>query len=159
MINEPKIKIRAATVDDRDFIVSLAPRLVEFGPPAWRDSAQMIATDSEILRDKLENPPEGTSVFVAEDALGAPLGFIHLHPGHDYYQKEPHGHISDVIVAPAGEGQGIGRLLMAKAEEWARERGYKWLTLSVFAENVRAREIYKRLGYGEDIMKYVKEIE
>ena len=63
-----------------------------------------------------------------------------------------------MIVAPEGEGGGIGRALIAKGEEWARAQGYRWLTLSVFAQNLRAREIYKRLGYGEDIMKYVKEL-
>jgi GNAT superfamily N-acetyltransferase len=47
---------------------------------------------------------------------------------------------------------------MGKGEEWARIQGFRWLTLSVFAQNLRAREIYKRLGYGEDIMKYVKEL-
>jgi GNAT superfamily N-acetyltransferase len=63
-----------------------------------------------------------------------------------------------VIVAPEGEGRGIGSLLIAKGEEWARSNGYRWLTLSVFAQNLRAREVYKWLGYGEDIMKYVKEL-
>jgi hypothetical protein len=47
---------------------------------------------------------------------------------------------------------------MEQGEQWAREQGYRWLTLSVFAQNVRAREVYSRLGYGEDIMKYVKEL-
>jgi ribosomal protein S18 acetylase RimI-like enzyme len=52
----------------------------------------------------------------------------------------------------------VGRALMAKAEDWAREHGYGWLTLSVFGQNVRARELYERLGYGEDIIRYVKEL-
>jgi GNAT superfamily N-acetyltransferase len=63
-----------------------------------------------------------------------------------------------VIVAPGCEGRGVGSVLIAKGEEWARAQGYRWLTLSVFVQNVRAREVYKRLGYGEDIMKYVKEL-
>lgn len=49
-------------------------------------------------------------------------------------------------------------MLIEKGEEGARAQGYRRLTLSVFAENLRAREVYKRLGYGEDIMKYVKEL-
>jgi len=52
----------------------------------------------------------------------------------------------------------VGWLLIERGEEWARSRGYRWLTLSVFAQNVRAREVYERLGYGADIMKYVKEL-
>ena len=55
-------------------------------------------------------------------------------------------------------GREIGRLLMEKAEEWARSNGYRRLTLSVFTQNLHAREVYGRLGYGEDIIKYLKEL-
>jgi ribosomal protein S18 acetylase RimI-like enzyme len=118
----------------------------------------MTATDTQVLSDRLINQPPGTAVFIVEDADGVALGFIHLQAGTDYYNREGHGHIADIIVAPAGEGRGVGRVLIEKGEEWARAQGYHWLTLSVFAQNHRAREVYQRLGYGEDIVKYVKEL-
>jgi GNAT superfamily N-acetyltransferase len=153
------IQIRSAETKDREFIISLVPRLVEFSPPHWRNAEQMIATDSRILVDRLFDQPAGTAIFIAE-AAGIRLGFIHLQTAADYYNgAEQHGHISDVVVAPEGEGRGIGKLLISRGEAWAREQGFRWLTLSVFAQNVRAREVYKRLGYGEDIMKYVKELD
>jgi ribosomal protein S18 acetylase RimI-like enzyme len=152
------IQIRPAFFGDTDFVISLVPRLVEFGPPFWRNAAQMTVTDIQVLSDKLVKQPAGTAIFIAEDSNGVRLGFIHLHSGTDYYNREEHGHIGDVIVAPEGEGRGVGSMLITKGEEWARSQGYRWLTLSVFAENLRAREVYKRLGYGEDIMKYVKEL-
>ncbi len=153
-----EIRIRQASADDKEFITSLVPRLAEFGPPPWRDAAEMTATDLGVLSDRLCNRPSGTAIFIAEDGGGAPLGFIHLQTGTDYYNREEHGHIADVVVAPGCEGRGVGRLLMKRGEEWARSRGYTWLTLSVFAQNLRAREVYERLGYGADIMKYVKEL-
>jgi ribosomal protein S18 acetylase RimI-like enzyme len=150
------VKIRPASVADREFIISLVPRLTEFGPPPWRDAAQLTAFDTQILSERLAHPTEETVIFIAEDGFGAPLGFIHLRAGTDYYNHERHGHIEDLIVAPEGEGRGIGSLLIKKGEEWASARGFRWLTLSVFAQNTRAREVYRRLGYGEDMMKYVK---
>jgi ribosomal protein S18 acetylase RimI-like enzyme len=152
------IVIRVATVDDRDFIISLIPRLTEFGTPAWRNRSEMISTDTQIIIDKLNNSPSGTVIFIAEDDQSVPLGFIHLHSGSDYYNKESHAHISDVIVADKAAGKGIGLALITKGEAWAREQGFRWITLSVFAQNLRARELYRRIGYGEDIMKYVKEL-
>lgn len=152
------IKIREASVEDRDFIVSLVPRLTGFGPPSWRNADELTAFDTKILNDRLDNPPKGTIIFIAEDTSATPLGFIHLRVGTDYYNHEEHGHIEDIIVAPEGEGRGIGRALMEKGEEWGRAQGYGWLTLSVFAQNTRARELYERLGYGADIIKYVKEL-
>ncbi|MBA2733689.1 MAG: GNAT family N-acetyltransferase [Acidobacteria bacterium] len=158
MNRNSNIEIRLATIGDKEFIISLVPRLTEFGPPSWRDVAQMTATDTQLLSDRLLKQPAGTAIFIAEDEKGVALGFIHLQTGDDYYNREAHGHITDVIVAPEGEGRGIGRGLIEKGEEWARSQGYRWLTLSVFAQNLQAREVYKRLGYGEDMMKYVKEL-
>jgi ribosomal protein S18 acetylase RimI-like enzyme len=153
------IHIRTAHIDDKEFIISLLPRLLEFGPPSWRSGTQMTEVDTKILIDKLGNQPTGTIIFIAHDNKNVPLGFIHLQSGTDYYNSESHGHISDIIVAPEGQGKGIGSMLMLKAEEWARSQGFRWLTLSVFAQNIRAREMYERLGYGQDIMKYVKELD
>ena len=152
------IQTRPASLRDAEFILSLLPRLEEFGPPPWREVTQMLDTDIQVLTDTLtQNNPE-TALFIAEDEQGVRLGFIHLHVGKDYYYHEAHGHIADIIVASEAEGRGVGRVLLEKGEEWARSQGFRWLTLSVFAQNLRARELYQRLGYGEDIMKYVKEL-
>ena len=154
-----EVRIRPASEADREFVVSLMPRLVEFGPPSWRDPAQMTAHDTDIIIKSLLNPTPNTDIFIAEDSEGRALGLIHLHAATEHYIHEEHGHVEDLIVAQEGEGRGVGRALLLKAEEWARARGYRWLTLNVFAENLRAREVYKRLGYGEDIVKYVKELD
>jgi GNAT superfamily N-acetyltransferase len=158
MSAKSRIQTRPASKSDKEFVLSLLPRLAEFGPPAWRNHTQMLATDIQVLSDALLNAGPETAIFIAEDDQGVALGFIHLQRGRDYYYHEPHGHIANIIVAPRGEGHGIGRILIAKGEEWARSQGFRWLTLSVFAQNVRAREVYQHLGFGEDIMKYVKEL-
>jgi ribosomal protein S18 acetylase RimI-like enzyme len=158
MITGPTIHFRLASIDDKDFVLSLLPRLMEFGPPAWRDRVQMISVDIHVLSEALTNPPAGTVIFIAENDQGLPLGFIHLETDAEYYNRELHGHIANVIVAPEGEGRGIGRALIEKGEEWARSQGFRWLTLNVFAQNLRAREVYEKLGYGADILKYVKEL-
>jgi len=151
------LRIRVATLDDVAFITSLVPRLTEFGVPPWRNADAMIATDTRILTSKLAGQ-DGTAIFIAEDDEHGALGFIHLQRGTDYYNKQEFGHISDVIVAPQAQGMGVGLALMRHAEAWAREHNYAWITLSVFAQNTHARELYEQLGYGADIMKYVKEL-
>lgn len=153
------IQIRTASLDDREFIISLLPRLAEFGPPPWRATSGMLDTDIRVLNQTLVNPSADTAFFIAADDQGGPLGFIHLEAGRDYYNHKAHGHIANLIVSPEAEGRGVGRLLLNKAEEWARAQGFRWLTLSVFEQNTRAREVYERFGFGPDIMKYVKEID
>lgn len=152
------ICIRPAMPGDEAFLISLIPRLTTFGPPSWRDVEQMISYDTKVILENLHLPSDDAAIYIAEDERGTPLGCLHLFQGNDYYNKETHGHISDLIIAEGAEGRGIGKLLLEKAEAWARDKGYRWLTLSVFAQNVRARELYDRMGFGEDMVKYVKEL-
>lgn len=44
-------------------------------------------------------------------------------------------------------GQGIGTILMDKAEEYALGRGARRIELEVFAKNTGAKKLYETLGY------------
>lgn len=158
MNTEIQIRIRPAEAKDRDFILSLVPRLVEFGPPAWRDPTQITSGEQRALANALAAHPPKTAIFIAEDGAGTALGFIHLHCATDFFTLEEHGHISVIAVAAAGEGRGAGRALMQAGEEWARQQGYRLLTLNAFVENRKARRLYQKLGYGEELVKYLKVI-
>lgn len=153
------VRVRPARAPDGEFIIPLIPRLAEFGPPPWRDAAEMTAAESGVIAEALRAPAADEAIFVAEDGDAQPLGFIHLVTGVDYFTRAAHGHISALVVAHRGEGRGVGRALMGAGEEWARGRNYRLLTLNVFARNSRARDFYERLGYGEDTLKYVKELD
>ena len=48
------------------------------------------------------------------------------------------------------ERGGIGTLLMRSAEQWARHRGLRHLTLETGALNEAARAFYARLGYQQE---------
>lgn len=150
------MRIRAARLDDRDFILDLAPRLVEFGDVAGREAHQMVTRDQEVLAAALERPSPDTELFIAEDDHGAPLGFIHLTTDTDYYSNRDTGHIADVVVAAAASDRGVGTALIVFAEEWARGRGFDRLTLNVFSANRRARDLYARLGFQEEWIRCIK---
>jgi len=153
-----EIRIRTAEPDDKEFILSLIPRLVDFGPPPWRDPDQMTATDTETLDWVLSTNPPETVVFVAEDETGDRLGFIHLRADIDYFSHEKYGHVSDIVVTNESQGRGIGRALMAAGENWARVQGYPFITLHAFIQNTRATALYESLGYNGDMLKYMKKL-
>lgn len=54
-----------------------------------------------------------------------------------------------MIVDAAHRGRGIGRALLEHAVAWARANGKQALTLRVFPDNERARELYLRSGFVE----------
>ena len=152
------MKIRQATQSDLPEILALAPRLHEFGPPPFRPIDRMNEAVREGLREGIENPPEGSRLLVAEDG-GRIAGFMYLVTTSDFFTKEKHGHVSDLVVAREGEGRGIGRALLTAGEEWAREQGYRLLSLKVFGDNLRAKRLYELVGFGVDTIKMVKRID
>jgi ribosomal protein S18 acetylase RimI-like enzyme len=153
---EPALHIRPASPEDRAWILSLAPRLHDFGPPPYRPRDQMDRAVVASIDEALSGAKSDAAVFVAASAADEPLGFIHLHGATDFFTGEPHGHVSDIVVAAEAEGQGVGQALMAAAEDWGRARGYRLLSLHVFDDNARARRFYARLGYCPDTLKLVK---
>ncbi len=155
-MSDAAVTIRPAAAADRAWILPLAPRLHDFGPPPIRLREVMDRAVTASIDAALTDASPGAEVLVAEGGDGSPLGFIHLHGARDFFTGEEHGHVSDIVVAPQAEGRGVGQALMAAAEAWARGRGYRLLSLHVFAANVRARAFYERLGYRADIRKLVK---
>lgn len=152
------MRIRPARPEDAPFIQRLVPRLVEFGPVPGRDREQMIARDRAVIAASLAAPSADGEVFVAEDDEGRLLGFTHLITGSDYYSDSATGHIADLVVDAAAAGQGVGSALVGFAEQWARQRGFAMLTLSVIVENERARSLYRRLGFREDWIRCIKRL-
>lgn len=58
-------------------------------------------------------------------------------------------YICGVALKPEYRGQGVGTQLMKLAEQQARIRKFKSLSLVVFEANSAAVELYKKLGYRE----------
>jgi ribosomal protein S18 acetylase RimI-like enzyme len=155
-MSDVEVRIRPARPDDASWIVPLAPRMHEFGPPPWRDVGVMDAAVADQWRHVLANPTPESVVLVAEDALGAPVGFVWLKTERDYFIDRPVGHIVDIAVTKDGEGRGIGRALLDASERWAEGRGYPWLTLHVFEGNDRARRLYEKVGYAPEWTRMLK---
>jgi ribosomal protein S18 acetylase RimI-like enzyme len=153
------VHIRPALLRDKEFILDLAQRLVEFGTVPGREPLQMVARDRAVLVKALEQPSASTALFVAETAPDRCVGFIHLTTADDYYTDSLTGHIADVVVAPQMGGHGVGSALIAYAEEWARTRGFAMLTLNVFTANHRARELYTRAGFQEEWIRCIKRLQ
>ncbi|WP_263260653.1 GNAT family N-acetyltransferase [Pseudomonas sp. RIT-PI-S] len=150
-----QVTIRRAATADEDKVLELVERLVEFGPPAWRNAEQMVIVDKRRIAAALQAQGEDPKVMVA--TLGGEVaGFVHVHSLKDHYRDAPHGHVSDIVVAPAHEGHGVGRLLLDAARAWATEQGFQWLTISVFEDNRRAAEMYERAGFGRDVLRLVQ---
>lgn len=97
-------------------------------------------------------PPPMVADFGAALAAGAlwvatagaaPIGYVHAYPSAESF------FIENLAVAPAAQGQGIGRRLVAFAEAEALRRGFHAVTLYTNAHMAAPRALYPRLGYAE----------
>ena len=149
------IRVRGARDADRTFVLETAARLAAFGPPAWRTVDEIIEAEARTLRDVFESPDDGSRVLIAESG-DERLGFMLLEELRDYFTLERHGHVGILAVTDGAEGLGVGGALIRAAESWARDRGYRTLTLNVFTGNQHARDVYEHLGFEPDTIKYIK---
>jgi ribosomal protein S18 acetylase RimI-like enzyme len=69
--------------------------------------------------------------------------------GFSTFACRPLINIHDVAVLSSHRGKGVGRLMMEKAEQIARERGACKLTLEVLTGNQPARKLYAMLGFAD----------
>ncbi|MBL6458107.1 GNAT family N-acetyltransferase [Belnapia sp. T6] len=87
----------------------------------------------------------GHAVLVAVRE-GAVLGLMHLflRPA---IEKPPEAMVQALVVEAGSRGTGLGRRLMAAAEDWARAQGQASLALTSNSARSGAHAFYTTLGY------------
>ena len=68
------------------------------------------------------------------------------------------GLVADLVVRKAFRGSGLGKKLMAAAEQYARDDDVRWLRISVMAANRGATELYSALGFDEIYIELEKDL-
>ena len=149
-------RIRPALPDDSVFVVTAAQRLAAFGLPDWRPGEEIVSGEVRTLRAFFEAPPAGSALLIADSEEGRSLGFVYLERLQDYFTLAEHGHVGMLVVTEEAAGKGVGGALMRAAETWARQQGYRKLTLTTFEGNDAARAVYEHLGYAVKTLRYVK---
>jgi len=80
---------------------------------------------------------------------GDPIGLINCIEGFSTFACQPLVNVHDVAVLPGHRGRGVGRLLLAAAEQVAKARGACKLTLEVLSGNAPARHLYETVGFAD----------
>ena len=124
--------------------------------PADGAEQRALTDQSERLPDGAGSP--GALLLRAEDEEGL-VGWLWLgpqwHPG-GQAGAPGRGWIFMIEVDDARRGHGLGRALLAAAEQAAREAGYTSIGLNVFGANTVARTLYETSGYVVDAQQMSK---
>ena len=150
------VQVRPAIEADREFVLTLVPRLRAFGEVPFRPADVHDRAERDTLERAMSAPSAESVVLVAEIAEQGLVGVALAETATDYFTKERHGYLAILAVSERAEGHGVGSALLTATEAWARTRGYRFLTLNVFAANARARAVYERAGFAPDTIRYAK---
>ncbi|MEO8881645.1 MAG: GNAT family N-acetyltransferase [Gemmatimonadaceae bacterium] len=127
-------KLRTAAASDSDAIAAL---LTELGHPA--QAADIPARLSALSRD-------GGAAIVAVDGDDHPLGLICLARITNVHSTGPIAYITTLVTASAARRRGIGKLLVARAFEWARETKCSRLSVTSAERRADAHAFYPKCG-------------
>jgi len=124
-------------------------------------------TSKQIVRDCIveqitkfrEKHGTANQIFIARDKHGDRVGFIWVGESRSGFTGVVQAYILSIYVTDACRGQGLGRLLMVRAEEWAREKGFRSIGLSVAAHNVSAIALYEKLVYETETLRMFKDLD
>ena len=135
--NQLGTSIREAIASDAVRIASLAGQLGYAVSPAH-------------VERQLQRTGEERVVFVAVVPRAGVVGWtsVALREG---VIDAARADIEGLVVEDEYRGNGIGRLLVQAAEDWARRRNCTSMRLVTNVVRERAHEFYKRLGY--DVLK------
>lgn len=155
-IGTGSVRVREATQSDRDFLLALSPRLSGVPGPAWHGLEAMEQSQDRYMAATVNQAVEHFRTLIAVSDDDVRLGYIHMQPGKDGVTDEVCGYVAILALTEQAEGQGIAKLLMSHAEDWAREMQYRFLSLDVFADNRRAVDFYERGGFRSETIRMVK---
>lgn len=148
--------LRDAVAADYAQLRALDGRLVAEAALPGAIAADFARFQAVFTEAALRGPGGVMRTIVAVDSADNILGYIHLQDADDAVLRTKIGYVTILAVAETATRMGIGRALMAAAEDWAKGQGYPALVLDVFASNRTARNFYATQGFVEDSLRLRK---
>ena len=143
-----KVTIRPALPDDAPFIARILRSL------GWFDCARKETQEQTQARVRrhigLCNADNSHSVYVAENAAGAVVGYVSVHWLPYLFLPGPEGYLSELFVDEQYRGRGIGKVLLKSVIQEAKRRSCARLILITSRERESyRREFYAKAGWVE----------
>ena len=145
------MQLRRATLADLPALVPLFDEYRQF----YRQPSDPGRAE-RFLRERLVGSE--SVIFLAEQD-GEARGFVQLYPSFWSVAACRSWILNDLFVSPAARGSGIGRALLDRARQHARETGAGGLSLATERTNTRAQRVYEANGWVRDEVFFHYELE
>jgi ribosomal protein S18 acetylase RimI-like enzyme len=161
-MSAPALLIRDADAADLPALSALQVEVARLHAAARPDIFAPMPDDAWAkahLQRALADPAVHLFVATREGAvIGLMQCAVRHVPQREGLTPRTYGAVEDLVVAASARGGGVGRMLMARAEEWARERDLASLELTVWGFNTAAQRFYETLGYTTSSRVMIKRI-
>ena len=143
---------------DRVFIRGLNVRLSSVIDAPTHSNEEVIAFQDRFTASAWGNGTGHSATFVAVGKDGQRLGYVNVRESADEIANEKCGYIALLAIVAEAEGEGVGQSLLQEAERWAREMGFRRLSLDVFASNHRGQRFYQTAGFRPETIRVIKQL-
>ena len=139
---------RPATTDDAAAVVALVQSAYrgDASRAGWTTEADLLGgqrADEEMVRALVVRP--GSTVLVLDAADGAGL----VACCHVEQRSDATWYVGMLAVRPDAQARGLGRVMLAAAEEHARRGGARRLEMTVIAQRTELIAWYERHGFAD----------
>jgi GNAT superfamily N-acetyltransferase len=115
--------------------------------------------------ESVEIPPRldalnrtGTAVAFVAEVDSRVIGLVTAHVWSGIHATRPVGWLTSLVVSGDSYKQGVGKTLVAAAEEWLRARGAERMNLTSALRRKEAHEFYKHIGFTHTGVRLTKEL-
>jgi len=136
------ITIRLANFEDAPQLASLLHEIGWFSAVQNETEAE---TTARLQTQLVQANPQSYTVLIAQNEAGQVVGYTAVHWLPYLILSRPEGYVSELFLAEAARGQGMGTELLTAVIQHAKQRGCCRLQLL----NMRNRESYQRGFYAK----------
>ncbi|CAH0277363.1 MULTISPECIES: GNAT family N-acetyltransferase [Priestia] len=143
-----EVTIRPAQASDAEHITTAVREIIEAGEFIQKDEPRTVEEEQDFIALVEKN----NHMYVVAEVEGEVLGIARVLRG-EIKMKRHTGLFRTWLISKA-QGMGIGKQFMNYTLNWCKENHLHKLSLTVFASNKVAYELYKKVGFEQEgVMK------
>ncbi len=155
-----ELQIRKATIEDLDVLHEFHIGLIEY-----ESNIDPLINKTEEFYEKAKKDYEEAlkkedHMFLIAEKNGKPVGYVY-----GWIEKPPvcftpklRGYLCDAFVKEKFRGKNIGEKLTEEILKIFKSRNVSWVKLGVYAKNINAINVWKKLGFEDYIIEMTKMI-
>lgn len=146
------VRIRKATIEDFESYSGLFNQVNDVHVAVFPDTFRHVEGAPRAFEDYRAILEDPNQLLLMAQAGGQVVGYVHTllreRPPIPIMVPARFAVVDTLVVDDACRRRGVGRALMAAAEDWAQSNGAVYVELNVWAFNRGAVALYEELGYG-----------